>query len=78
MAMDDVESCGSRPVESPPMQPRQERYKLEIFNEVLSRLKNSEEAKQPGFEEEIWAHFNRLPARFSWIYLYTLFLALSV
>lgn len=63
MAMDDVESCSSRSVDSSPMQPRQQRYKLEVYNEVLRRLKDCEEARLPGFEDEIWAHFNRLPAR---------------
>ncbi|XP_078441729.1 serine/threonine-protein kinase STY46-like isoform X2 [Wolffia australiana] len=65
MAMDEAESCGSRPVESSPMQPRQQRYKLEVYNEVVSRLKDCDEAKQAGFEDEIWAHFNRLPARYA-------------
>ncbi|CAA7403537.1 unnamed protein product [Spirodela intermedia] len=65
MAMDDIESCSSRSVDSSPMQPRQQRYKLEVYNEVLSRLKDCEEARLPGFEDEIWAHFNRLPARYA-------------
>ncbi|KAF3787682.1 Serine/threonine-protein kinase [Nymphaea thermarum] len=69
MAVDDTESCSSRTVESSTSsscQSRQQRYKLEVFNEVLQRLKESgnEEAGRPGFEDELWNHFHRLPSRF--------------
>ncbi|XP_031495266.1 serine/threonine-protein kinase STY46-like [Nymphaea colorata] len=70
MAVDDTESCSSRTVESSTSsscQSRQQRYKLEVFNEVLQRLKESgnEEAGRPGFEDELWNHFHRLPSRYA-------------
>ena len=70
MAMEDSESCGSRVVESPAANSRQRRRKLEVYNEVLRRLKesNKPEAKEPGFDDELWAHFNRLPTRFLYLY----------
>ncbi|XP_031475250.1 serine/threonine-protein kinase STY46-like [Nymphaea colorata] len=68
MAMDDTESCSSRAVESSPThgQP-QHRHKLEVFAEVLRRLKESgnEDVNLPGFEDELWNHFNRLPPRYA-------------
>ncbi|KAJ0505834.1 putative dual-specificity kinase TKL-Pl-4 family [Helianthus annuus] len=41
--------------------------KLEVYNEILRRLKESDhdEAKQPGFDDELLAHFNRLPNRYA-------------
>ncbi|CAN6481609.1 unnamed protein product [Victoria cruziana] len=70
MALDDTESCSSRTVESSTSsscQSRQHRYKLEVFSEVLQRLRESgnEEAGGPGFEDELWNHFNRLPSRYA-------------
>ncbi|XP_043711169.1 serine/threonine-protein kinase STY46-like [Telopea speciosissima] len=67
MAMDDNESCSSRVVESSPTHPRQQRQKLEVYNEVLRRLKesNHEEANLPGFDDELWSHFSRLPTRYA-------------
>lgn len=67
MAMEDSESCGSRVVESPAANSRQRRRKLEVYNEVLRRLKESNipEAREPGFDDELWAHFNRLPTRYA-------------
>ncbi|RWR90653.1 Protein kinase domain-containing protein [Cinnamomum micranthum f. kanehirae] len=67
MAMEDNESCSSRAVDSSPTHPRQQRHKLEVYTEVLHRLKQSfnEEANLPGFDDELWAHFNRLPARYA-------------
>lgn len=67
--MVDNESCGSRvqeTVSSSPAHTRQYRQKQEVYNEVLRRLKESEheEANQPGFDDELWAHFHRLPARY--------------
>ncbi|CAI0407912.1 unnamed protein product [Linum tenue] len=66
------ESCGSRAVEggrspSPPPQGRQQRQKLEVYNEVLRRLKESdnEEADRAGFDDELWSHFSRLPVRYA-------------
>ncbi|CAI9111012.1 OLC1v1011143C1 [Oldenlandia corymbosa var. corymbosa] len=68
MAIDDNESCGSRAVETAsPKQNRLDRHRLEVYNEVLSRLQDldREEVRLPGFEDELWLHFNRLPARYA-------------
>ncbi|CAN1192554.1 Serine/threonine-protein kinase STY46 [Linum perenne] len=70
------ESCGSgaahdarstSPSMSPPPHGRQHKQKLEVYNEVLSRLKGSdnEEADRGGFDEELWSHFSRLPVRYA-------------
>ncbi|KAL9356850.1 hypothetical protein Peur_050103 [Populus x canadensis] len=71
---DDVESCGSRAVESysatanPSARHHHhhQRQKLEVYNEVLKRIQDSnfEEANVPGFDDHLWLHFNRLPARY--------------
>ena len=63
--MEDNESCSSRVVESTAVNSRQQRMKLEVYNEVLWRLKDSDnkEAKEADFDDELWAHFNRLPTR---------------
>jgi len=44
---------------------KQQRHKLEVYTEVLRRLHESglPEARAPGFDDELWNHFNRLPAR---------------
>ncbi|TYK23380.1 serine/threonine-protein kinase STY46 isoform X1 [Cucumis melo var. makuwa] len=66
--MEDNESCGSRAYDLlSPAQSRQQRQKFEVYNEVLRRLKdsNNEEAIQPGFDDELWVHFNRLPTRYA-------------
>ncbi|KAK6946478.1 Serine-threonine/tyrosine-protein kinase, catalytic domain [Dillenia turbinata] len=65
MAMEDSESCGSRV--SSPRDRRQQRQKHEVYNEVLRRLKdsNNEEAIQPGFDDQLLNHFNRLPTRYA-------------
>lgn len=67
MVMDD-ESCSSRAVESG----RQQSKKVEVYNEVLRRLKESHhpEAEAATFDDELWAHFNRLPTRFVFFYCY--------
>ncbi|PSS29541.1 Serine/threonine-protein kinase [Actinidia chinensis var. chinensis] len=67
MVMEDNESCGSRVVEPSQANSWQQRRKLEVYNRVLRRLResNNQEAKEPGFEDELWAHFNRLPARYA-------------
>ncbi|KAK3413730.1 serine/threonine-protein kinase STY8 isoform X1 [Eucalyptus grandis] len=67
---DDVESCGSRAADasSAQAQPRDQRQKLEAYNEVLRRLQASsdcEDAHAPGFDDQLWLHFNRLPARYA-------------
>ncbi|TKY70282.1 Serine/threonine-protein kinase HT1 [Spatholobus suberectus] len=63
----DTESCGSRAVQSSHAHPRHHRQKLEAYNEVLRRIQESdcEEAHVPGFDDQLWLHFNRLPARYA-------------
>ncbi|MCE0481167.1 hypothetical protein HAX54_038666 [Datura stramonium] len=48
-----------------PTNSRQHRKKLEVYNEVLRRLKesNNAEAQQPGFDDKLRSHFNRLHTR---------------
>ncbi|KAK8522245.1 hypothetical protein V6N13_115220 [Hibiscus sabdariffa] len=67
MVMEDNESCESKANDLSPSQNRQQRQKLEVYNEVLRRLRESdlEEANRPGFDDELWAHFNRLPTRYA-------------
>ncbi|XP_050383720.1 serine/threonine-protein kinase STY17-like [Argentina anserina] len=69
MAIDeDVESCGSRAAAfSAQAQPRHHMQKLEVYNEVLRRIQefDYEEASLPGFDDQLWLHFNRLPARYA-------------
>ncbi|KAI4297813.1 hypothetical protein L6164_037678 [Bauhinia variegata] len=65
MVIEDNESRGSRVHDTAPT--RQQSKKLEVFNEILRRLKdsNNQEAMQPGFDNELWAHFKRLPTRYA-------------
>lgn len=72
MAMEeDAESCGSRAeVDSSHARPRrqhhqQQRHKLDVYNVVLRRLREAgrPDLQSPSFEDELWNHFNRLPAR---------------
>ncbi|XP_016539997.1 serine/threonine-protein kinase STY46 isoform X2 [Capsicum annuum] len=70
MAVENNESCGSRVVDSVTntSSGRYQRKKLEVYHEVLRRLKqefNNDEALQPGFDDQLWAHFNRLPTRYA-------------
>ncbi|XP_052196394.1 serine/threonine-protein kinase STY8-like [Diospyros lotus] len=68
MAIDNEESCGSRAADpSSPNHSRKNRQRLEVFNEVLSRLQhlNHQEAAIPAFEDQLWLHFNRLPPRYA-------------
>ncbi|XP_023540082.1 serine/threonine-protein kinase STY17-like isoform X1 [Cucurbita pepo subsp. pepo] len=66
---EDVESCGSRATNSssPHATSRHHRQKLEVYTEVLRRIQESNfhEANLPGFDDELWLHFNRLPARYA-------------
>ncbi|OMO75455.1 hypothetical protein COLO4_26070 [Corchorus olitorius] len=67
--MGDSESCSSRAVDFAPgqsVQSRKQRQKVEVHNEILCRLRdlNIEEANFPAFEDELWAHFSRLPSRY--------------
>ncbi|KAH0923220.1 hypothetical protein HID58_023238 [Brassica napus] len=65
----ESESCGSRAVVASPSQenPRHYRMKLDVYGEILQRLQESnyEEATLPDFEDQLWQHFNRLPARYA-------------
>ncbi|KAL0360480.1 UNVERIFIED_CONTAM: Serine/threonine-protein kinase STY46 [Sesamum radiatum] len=65
--MGDSEGCSSRQSEWSPVQSRKRRQKVEVFHEVLQRLKelDVEEAAEPGFEDELWAHFTMLPLRYA-------------
>ncbi|XP_014514643.1 serine/threonine-protein kinase STY46 isoform X1 [Vigna radiata var. radiata] len=74
MVTEGNDSCGSgvqhhrtSSSSSSPAQTRQQRHKVEVYNEILRRLKDSghEEAMQPGFNDQLWAHFNRLPTRYA-------------
>ncbi|KAJ8767007.1 hypothetical protein K2173_012516 [Erythroxylum novogranatense] len=75
MVEEDKEVCGSRVhdeaspslSQSQSQQARHQKQKLKVYNEVLRRLKESniQEANSPGFDDQLWAHFNRLPARYS-------------
>ncbi|KAL0356543.1 UNVERIFIED_CONTAM: Serine/threonine-protein kinase STY46 [Sesamum calycinum] len=67
MVMEDNESCGSRVVESSAGKSRLLRKKVEVYNEVLRRLKEADhpDAQEPAFDDHLWAHFNRLPARYA-------------
>jgi len=46
-------------------QQQQQRHKLDVYTEVLRRLHDAglPDARAPGFDDELWNHFNRLPAR---------------
>ena len=60
-----TESCCSGRVEVAAVR-RRRRPKVEVFEEVLRRLKEFPECEvsEEGFEDELWSHFNRLPLRF--------------
>lgn len=75
MLMGDAESCSSRAVDFSPIQCRKQRQKVEVYEEVLCRLKetNEQETRQPGFEDELWTHFYRLPKRYSNLALHDFF-----
>lgn len=65
----DTESCcSSRASEASPataVVSRKRRPKVEVYQEVIRRLResNCEEASEPGFEDQLWSHFTRLPLR---------------
>ncbi|KAG0497048.1 hypothetical protein HPP92_001449 [Vanilla planifolia] len=68
MAMDDDGiTSGISMSEKPSRQRQRDQRKLEVYEEVLSRLKDSgsPEVLSPSFEDELWLHFNRLPARYA-------------
>lgn len=63
--MGDSESCSSRQSEWSPVQSRKRRQKVEVFHDVLDKLRelDVEEGSEPGFEDGLWAHFSMLPLR---------------
>ncbi|XP_059461374.1 serine/threonine-protein kinase STY46-like isoform X2 [Corylus avellana] len=65
--MEDTESCSSRAVDFAPTLSRKQRQKVVVYNQVLHRLRDLSfaETSLPGFEDELWAHFHRLPARYA-------------
>ncbi|XP_057435115.1 serine/threonine-protein kinase STY46-like isoform X2 [Lotus japonicus] len=65
--MGDTESFCSRVFDSGWNQSRKDWQKVEVYSEVLIRLRelNVPEALVPGFEDELWAHFHRLPTRYA-------------
>ncbi|KAL0914003.1 hypothetical protein M5K25_017500 [Dendrobium thyrsiflorum] len=67
MAISDAESCESLAFVETPLQYQRHHSKLEVYNEVLRRLKESgsPEVLAPLFKEELWSHFNRLPVRYA-------------
>ncbi|PKU77395.1 serine/threonine-protein kinase STY17 isoform X1 [Dendrobium catenatum] len=67
MAKDDVESSGGWVSPAKSSQKQWKYRKLEVYHEVLCRLKDAgcPETLSPSFEEELWAHFNRLPVRYA-------------
>ncbi|KAH9611821.1 hypothetical protein KSS87_006764 [Heliosperma pusillum] len=66
-AASPAESTPSTAASTAAQNTRQQRQKLEVYNEVLRKLKelNIPEALVPGFDDELWAHFHRLPARYA-------------
>ncbi|OAY66563.1 Serine/threonine-protein kinase STY17 [Ananas comosus] len=65
MATEGAGSSGAR--EGSPSRHRGRRRKVEVYNEVLRRLKSSgcPEALSPAFDGELLAHFDRLPPRYA-------------
>ncbi|XP_015060680.1 serine/threonine-protein kinase STY46-like isoform X1 [Solanum pennellii] len=66
--MEDSLSCSSIGLlELPQNRTRKRREKVEVFQEVIRRLResNDEESNQPGFADELWAHFTKLPLRYA-------------
>lgn len=65
--MGDTESCSSRAVDFAPTFSRNLSLKVVKYNQVLRRLRDLgvAETSLPGFEDELWAHFHRLPARYA-------------
>ncbi|KAL3505445.1 hypothetical protein ACH5RR_035286 [Cinchona calisaya] len=65
--MEETESCSSRASEYSPTSSRKRRLKVEVYQDVLQRLEESEveETGRPGFKDELWNHFSRLPLRYA-------------
>ncbi|CAJ2642886.1 unnamed protein product [Trifolium pratense] len=69
MYMGDTESCCNSKVVlgSEWYQNGKERQKIEVYIKVLNRLRelNVHEAMVSGFDDDLWAHFHRLPTRYA-------------
>ncbi|KZV39347.1 hypothetical protein F511_17539 [Dorcoceras hygrometricum] len=67
MVMELNDSSGSKVVESSPWKSGPQRKKLEVYHNVLRRLKEVDhpETQEPAFYDHLWEHFNRLPARYA-------------
>ncbi|KAG5542855.1 hypothetical protein RHGRI_015821 [Rhododendron griersonianum] len=65
--MGDTESCSSTATESTSTKRRMRRQKFDVYEDICQRLRASEneEASQPGFEDELWNHFNRFSSSYS-------------
>ncbi|KAM3758767.1 hypothetical protein ACB098_01G070200 [Castanea mollissima] len=70
--MEDTESSSSRVLDFTRTQSqsrfsREQRQKIGVYNEVLHRLKHLDvaETNLPGFEDDLWAHFQGLPVRYA-------------
>ncbi|XP_024634910.2 serine/threonine-protein kinase STY46 [Medicago truncatula] len=66
--MGDTESCCNiKAISSEWNQNGKQKQKIEVYLKVLSRLRelNVPEIMAPGFEDDLWAHFYRLPTRYA-------------
>ncbi|XP_058220611.1 serine/threonine-protein kinase STY46-like isoform X2 [Rhododendron vialii] len=65
--MGDTESCSSTATESASTKRRMRRQKFDVYEDICQRLRASEneEASQPGFEDELWNHFNRFSSSYA-------------
>uniref|UniRef100_A0A7N0V9B1 non-specific serine/threonine protein kinase n=1 Tax=Kalanchoe fedtschenkoi TaxID=63787 RepID=A0A7N0V9B1_KALFE len=53
--------------DSLPVSPALLKEKVDGYKEILRRIKEAavEDAKRPGFDAELWSHFERLPVRYA-------------
>ncbi|KAE8057335.1 hypothetical protein FH972_014036 [Carpinus fangiana] len=64
---EDTETYSSRAMDFAPTLSRKQRQKVNVYNQVLHRLKDLSfaETNLLGFDDELWAHFHRLPTRYA-------------
>ncbi|XP_071709785.1 serine/threonine-protein kinase STY46-like isoform X2 [Rutidosis leptorrhynchoides] len=64
---DTESSCSSRVPETSLISSWNRRPKVEVYQEVLRILKESDcvQVFEPDFEDQLWSHFNRLPVRYA-------------
>ncbi|XP_040381731.1 serine/threonine-protein kinase STY17-like isoform X2 [Oryza brachyantha] len=60
-----AESCGSRGASPPPRPGGGRRRKAEAYREVLRRIRGGACSSSPALDDELWAHFHSLPARYA-------------